>query len=192
MEGRVIVAIIGSAGSGKSTLGQAILRSSRMGRRLAFAEPIKRALAALFGIPRISLDQEHFKRQVEPVSGKTYRQLLQTLGTEWGRDIVDKNLWVNLGIADIEADARHRVFVVDDARFLNEVKALRSSGIKCFVVRVVRTNAAPPGEHISEREQSDIFADLTYYNEPCAKNKAVTQAKNWLASLGKEILKEIQ
>lgn len=59
----------------------------------------------------------------------TTRRLLQTIGTEWGRDQIYSHLWVDVTVARIEhlRNKGHKV-VVDDMRFLNEIEAIRSLG----------------------------------------------------------------
>lgn len=61
--------------------------------------------------------------------GKTPRDMLISLGTFWGRDMVNDSIWVDLCLAEIE---RQKLFkadvVIDDMRFPNEYEALDRLG----------------------------------------------------------------
>jgi hypothetical protein len=66
---------------------------------------------------------------------------MQTLGTEWGRDQIHPNLWVNLAKNQYDADIRRgEHYVFDDIRFENECCAILELG--GLVVRVERPNVA--------------------------------------------------
>jgi len=109
----------------------------------------------------------------------TPREALQTLGTEWGRDGVHKDLWINLGLSKVKEwlskpkmlpqwepaaflDTSHGykvissggIAVVTDCRFVNEMHAVKEVG-GC-VVRLSRHTTNELGgvaEHASEQEQ---------------------------------------
>jgi len=89
------------------------------------------------------------KEEIVPVFNATSRFLMQTLGTEWGRDLVDKDLWVNLCcIHDIEPALRaNRSVVLEGTRFPNEVQAIRDRG--GIVIHVTRPGCGSDG-HRSE------------------------------------------
>ena len=58
------------------------------------------------------------------------KRLLQLLGTEWGRNVVDSSIWVKCLLADAQRyeDAGMEYLVIDDCRFQNEFQALRKKG----------------------------------------------------------------
>lgn len=89
------------------------------------------------------------KEEVVPVFGKTARQLMQTLGTEWGRDMVSSSLWVDLcRERDIKPAVESGLsVVVEGTRFQNEVQCVRDLG--GIVVRVNRPGCGCDG-HRSE------------------------------------------
>jgi hypothetical protein len=51
-------------------------------------------------------DEHFFDRQLKetplPVIGKSPREIMQTLGTEWGRRLVNPDLWVCLAEREVE------------------------------------------------------------------------------------------
>lgn len=178
---KVVVLIVGHAGAGKSTLAKVIESQSRMSRCLAFADKIKKAVSVIFDIPRYDLDEEHIKKSVEPISGKTYREILQTLGTEWGRVCIDRDLWCKLTLKEVQEDAKNRTFIIQDCRFPNEVDIFKNSGLKCYVIKVERDNSNGQSmAHESEKYISAIKSDLTYRNALCERTKVVAQARHWL------------
>jgi len=84
----------------------------------------------------------------EPIAlfgNKRYRQLAQTLGTEWGRKLIDDDLWVNLALNDVR---RQVPLVIDDVRFPNEYWAIIMRGGEIW--RVTREGAKRPNNHASE------------------------------------------
>lgn len=178
---KVVVLIVGHAGAGKSTLAKVIESQSRMSRCLAFADKIKKAVSVIFDIPRYDLDEERVKKSEEPLSGKTYREILQTLGTEWGRVCVDRDLWCKLTLKEVQDDVKSRTFIIQDCRFPNEVEIFKNSGLKCYVIKVDRDDADGQGmHHESEKYISTIKADLVYRNALCERTKVLLQAKHWL------------
>ncbi len=77
------------------------------------------------------------------------RHLLQTLGTEWGRVLVNRQIWVGITVNKIQRllKAGHKV-VVDDMRFDNEYDVLRDLG--ALMVMVKRPHVQVPNVHLSE------------------------------------------
>lgn len=68
-------------------------------------------------------------------NGVTPRHLMRTLGTEWGRDCVYGNLWVDLALIQASRlmEAGKSV-VIDDLRFPNEYEAIKDRGGECWSV----------------------------------------------------------
>jgi len=80
---------------------------------------------------------------------------MQTIGTEWGRNMIHPDIWVRAWEQSLPEDAD---VVVDDVRFPNEVAAIRRLGGD--VIRICR-DGHEPGEHISEQEAG---CDLMWAN----------------------------
>ena len=142
----MIVGFCGLAGSGKSTAAQNLV--ARNFACVPFAAPLKRMFAAL-GLAPSSRDDPMVWRETphDLLCGKTPRQALQTLGTEWGREQIGADVWVRLWAA--EASAWPHV-VADDVRFANEAAAIRGAG--GLVIRIDRPGAgsASGAGHVSE------------------------------------------
>lgn len=143
-----LIALTGPAGCGKDTLADAI---THWGVKYSFALPLKQALNAMFGWTMEQWDDRVWKEAVIPWLGKSPRQLAQTLGTEWGRELINPELWVLLfkqRYAAHRAQFGNRPFVVSDCRFDNEAIAVAQLG--GVVVRVERDGVSAVSAHKSE------------------------------------------
>jgi energy-coupling factor transporter ATP-binding protein EcfA2 len=160
-----LVSISGRAGSGKSTLAKALVQSFRAeGNRaevLSFATPLKLMLAALveYADPDDVLgyvSKLGDKGAPHPVlNGQTSRWAMQSLGTEWGRNLIHPDLWVELGRRRVQmlADAGVSIVVFDDVRFPNEFNWITRTG-GCAIHLSRPTEAmVEPAAHASESAQ---------------------------------------
>lgn len=138
-----LIAFTGYAGAGKDAAAATLVGIGY--RRVAFADPLKQMLAAMLDVPRERLEDRAFKDSPVPGLGKTPRELLQTLGTEWGRAHVAEDLWVRLAM---QRAAQHALVVMPDCRFPNEARAVRAAG--GVVVHVVRPGVGPVNSHLSD------------------------------------------
>ena len=119
-----IIGISGQAGSGKDTAGSFLL-SFLGGYTYSFASPIKRMLAQI-GVDLNDPFWDSRKDDVIPLLGVSPRHLMQTLGTEWGQHMVNRDIWVIM--------AKDRLLrsgpgmIVTDVRFEHEAEWVRNSG----------------------------------------------------------------
>lgn len=118
--------------------------------QIALADPIYAmadALLVSFGIDTEWGDRE-WKEKVHPLLSVSPRRILQTLGTDWGRQLIAPDIWTNLAKGRIARLVSSGFGVlVTDVRFENEADIIRAEG-GCIwhVVREV-----PPVEgHVSE------------------------------------------
>lgn len=116
-------------------------------------------LAAGLGIDMSEPYWQARKEEIVPAFGKSPRQMMQTLGTEWGRELVDKDLWLTL--AKNKLYQQGRGMVVADVRFENESAFVRNMG--GIVLHVEREQAAAVNAHASEskliQDPSDYVID---------------------------------
>lgn len=121
-----IIAFTGALHSGKSTAAGILHDHHGFSSPLAFATPMKAALCSMLGIRMTEL--ERLKRSNEEVfPGATMRRLLQTLGTEWGRQVIHPDIWLLCMQRAIEACPQDRI-VIEDCRFDNEAAFVRALG----------------------------------------------------------------
>lgn len=151
---RRVVGIQGKKGSGKSVIADYLL--SQGFQRIKFATVLKDMLRVL--LRRRGVAADLIERMIEGdskevatpyLNGKTPRWAMQSLGTEWGRECIHPDLWV-----DTEMDALPAAgdFICDDVRFPNEVGAIHSVG--GMLILVERPDLAESGDqHVSETHQ---------------------------------------
>lgn len=124
-----IIGLAGPAGSGKSTVAAYLCNHPDFKfQEISFAEPIKRCLSAMLELPYKYFDDCELKECVISRLGKSPRQLMQTLGTEWGREMVHPNIWTDLAQRKIDYVRDHYPntnIVVSDVRFESELDNLR-------------------------------------------------------------------
>lgn len=155
-----LIGLIGNAGAGKSTVGE-ILERDYAFSKIRFAGPIKSMIRALLfeaGIEhgRISemLDGRLKETGCDELAGKSPRYAMQTLGTEWGRDFLSQNFWVDLTMHAVgNLQAMSKSVVVDDVRFPNEVNAIKDAGGRVF--RVMRNHDPIP--HAGHKSEGQIL-----------------------------------
>lgn len=137
-----LVAIVGKAHSGKTTLANALV--GRGFQRFAFADPVKLVSAAMLNtfLFEVGADPQHYDiDKINSIKGHpSIRKLLQVVGTELGREwLGPQSLWIDLFEGSIE-DAKHTAesadtplwIVCDDCRFENEAARLSEMGFMLF------------------------------------------------------------
>lgn len=159
----MLIGLCGAAGSGKSTVAK-ILLARHYCAPVALADPIYKAVAAITGLDEDRLKDRDFKERPIEWLGKSPRFLLQTLGTEWGRDLVSSDIWVTICRRRIEAIQKHGYGVsVADVRFVNEAVALREMG--GVIWRIRRPSAEAVESHSSEAGLPDELVDEVLDND---------------------------
>jgi len=140
----MLIGLTGRAGVGKDTIADHLVAVHGF-VKVSFAQPLKAGLCAMFGWSPDQLDDREWKETPLPDIGKSPRQLMQLVGTEYGRDMVHPDLWLILARQRIGA-LRARV-VVSDVRFENEAAMIREMGGS---VIHVRRNVPDVSVHASE------------------------------------------
>lgn len=161
---RTIIAFTGLAGSGKSTAA-AHLVNSRGWQRVRFAGPLKAMMAAL-GLTPAEIDGDRKEQPCELLGGKTPRWAMQTIGTEWGRHLIDSDLWIRAWKVAVDRLPPGVPVVVDDCRFPNEAAAITAAG--GILIRIERPGAGTASVH--ESEQHALPAALTLHNTRDERN----------------------
>jgi len=139
----MIIGVVGFIGSGKGTVADILVQKHGF-TKLSFADTVKDATAAIFGWQRSLLegDTEESREFRETPDAwwterlgyfVTPRYMLQLMGTEAGRDVFHKDVWVYA--LERKLDMYQNV-VIADVRFPNEIEWMHSKG--GFAVRVSR------------------------------------------------------
>lgn len=153
---RTIIAFTGLAGAGKSTAAMHLVKH-RGFERVRFAGPLKAMMAAL-GLTHEQIEGSEKETPCALLDGKTPRWAMQTLGTEWGRNLIAQDLWINAWKAAVARMPSNTSIVVDDCRFPNEAEAVCSAGGIC--VRIERPGAGTASVHASETHQLPVAKTL--------------------------------
>lgn len=163
-----IVGFCGLAGSGKTTLAEHLVQHHGF-VRVPFAGPLK-AMAAAFGLTSAEMAGALKEEPCETLCGKTPRQFMQLLGTEFGRELIGAGLWVNAWrrsaaryLEDALVDGVPFRIVCDDVRFGNEAAAIRALGGR--VVMLMRRGAGSKSGFSHPSEALDFVPDKLIGND---------------------------
>lgn len=162
-----LIAITGKAGCGKDTLGAYLMKEHGYAK-YNFAKPLYDAVNTMFGWHIAQWADREWKERVIPELGASPRRLLQTMGTEWGRELINPDIWVYLAG---QAWTHHcRVYdppalVITDLRFDNEAEWVLQEG--GTIVEVVRPAARDIKEaaHPSELGIARGFERVVVHND---------------------------
>lgn len=158
----MIIGVAGYKGHGKDSVGGILSQKGFI--MMSFAIPLKKML--MEGL-RLSSEQVHgkLKEAVDPRYGVTPRYMMQTLGTQWGRDLIHPELWILASMEsarDYGAEGRSVVFT--DVRFPNEAAAIRAAGGQVWAV--LRPSHPIDTSHESEQHVERLIqeADQLIFN----------------------------
>jgi hypothetical protein len=124
-------------------------------KAMSFAEPIKKMATELivsFGYPKEQAVRFVWasKEETIPAIKTTARHILQTLGTEWGRNCIGGEIWLDCMMSRVashlkESDSK---IIIDDVRFQNEAELVKKMGGEMWMI--VRPSAQRNTTHESE------------------------------------------
>jgi hypothetical protein len=210
-----LIGISGAAGSGKDTLARGIAATDVYCIH-HFADPIKQAINIMFGFEMADWDDREWKEECLPeiqmqltreycdrhdipravvgeFAGRSPRFLAQTLGTEWGREIIDKNLWLKLAKRKYskiskQATLNHgRIMgmgmIIPDVRFQNEAEWIREEGGLLIHLERPGQKEISESSHASEAGFDPALVHEVIYNDG-PPSKMITDARDilWLFS----------
>jgi hypothetical protein len=137
------IGLSGYAQAGKTTA--ALYLEEKYGfQRMHIAETLRSMLAVLLknnGIPSDMITrylEGDLKEQVIPEIGKSGRELQISIGTEWGRELVDQDIWAKTW-ARLANGAGN--VMNDSVRFPNEEREIWRNG--GFTIMIVRPGTGP-------------------------------------------------
>lgn len=152
---RPVILLTGRSGSGKSTVAEILAR--RFGFfEIAIASPMKHLLRNL-GVSGGALYGSASAREApsDALGGRTAREALQSLGTDWGRAFYE-DIWIQAAMrqAHYMTDSNNatRGIVISDGRFPNELKWARDAGAYLWRVKPWREidDTSAMRRHMSE------------------------------------------
>jgi hypothetical protein len=167
-ESRVIVALSGKKGCGKSTVAK-FLEWEHAFQRISYASPSREMLKAL-GLTDLDFSPHNKETPIEWLSGVrdvTPRYLMQTLMSAWGREQVHPDLWAMVVNHKIRNSAKN--VVIDDQRFDNEAERLAEDFGKesVRILRIVRPGLVDNAlsQHPSEKGVSKFLISASIVND---------------------------
>lgn len=193
----MIVGILGKKRHGKDSLGTILAgywqleSNTALSRVDKLAAPIKTAAREWFDLTRDQVEGINYDREqpLEGWDGLTVRRILQTIGTEVGRN-VHPDVWVRLLLkrhrrAQLESP-KSVVTVVPDVRFRNEVEWIRKEG-GC-IVYIVRPGFESDDGHASEAHIEELGqkADHAVLNDG-ALDDLIMQGRTLARTLATEL-----
>lgn len=160
-----LIGICGKKGSGKDTAGKLLEKQGF--DQYKFAEALKKMIYCLYEYLKINpltarrmIDGDLKEMPCSELCGWSTRYAMQTLGTEWGRNCIDKDFWTRITIESVKQSLKA---VITDVRFPNEAKAIQNEG--GIIIKLLRdTNSTDnhPSEGIELVESDyDVFNNGT-------------------------------
>lgn len=171
-----LIGICGHASAGKDTVGDYLNQTRDNTYKLSFADSLKEAAAAMFGIPVMEFYNPKYKESPNNFWGISPRQIAQFFGTELVRENlgrllpdVAENFWITrmvnriTGEGDQPEYTEDDVVIIPDVRFQNEYDWVISQG--GIIIHLTRDGAngrvGIPG-HASEAEINFTSPERTY------------------------------
>jgi hypothetical protein len=134
-------------------------------KKISFASPMREFcsnLLSALGHDGVVLLRDKKEEKVAGI-GVSPRQMMQTLGTEWGRSCIHPELWIMVAAGAVEQQRNQgRNVVIDDVRFPNEAEMIRRLGGELWLVD--RPGTAYEGGHASEGALVDLMPDAVINN----------------------------
>lgn len=140
-----LIGLTGFAQCGKSSAAK-FLRHKHFFHEDSFAEPIRQFVCEVMGFNRDAL--EYYKEKHITGFTHTPREMMQTLGTEWGREMMQDDLWIR-SLKNRLLNFQHPRVVISDVRFENEAAMIRGIGGEIWHIK--RKGHVPAHDHASER-----------------------------------------
>lgn len=152
----MIIGLSGYGQSGKDTAAQFLVEDYGF-KKVAWADALRQCLIILN--PRVQYKEggEYhdladalvwYGYEKLKASSPQFRDLLQRMGTDVGRNVLGENVWVDATLRRIASEPKQEHWVIADTRFPNELEAIKKTGGK--VIRISRPLTPPVNNHPSE------------------------------------------
>jgi len=186
----VLIGLLGFAGAGKSTVGDILVQNYGY-QQYAFADSLKDAVSVIFNWDRALLEGDTepsraFREKVDVFWSARFgrditpRMILQQVGTDAMRNVINQNIWVHSLESKIAGKDN---VVITDVRFPNEIECIQRLGGKLIRIQrgpnpvwydtaynhnMLNTNEMPqkyPDVHVSEWAWIGTKPDATIHND---------------------------
>ena len=156
----ILILLNGKKRSGKDTAGNILANKLKNAKTFSLSSILKDMLCVFFDISREELEEKKDKEIDLGGVSISVRKAMQTLGTEWGRDTIEKSIWVKALVSKLKKENLDYA-IITDIRFENEVQNFRDNFEKTILIKIDRDTGIEDG-HISE--QGDLDVDYTIEN----------------------------
>lgn len=161
-----IIAFSGKKQSGKTTAVESLSERSCSGIQIDFAGHLKHIVRTCFGATHENLYGSDKDKNETLACGKTSREVLQIVGTDWFRSL-DPDCWVNAYKANIkklkddfnnisEGSFDEGLILTSDVRFPNEVKCIQEMG--GHIIRLLRNPHDDKHESEIALDEMEMFS----------------------------------
>ena len=162
---QLLIGLTGRARTGKTTAANHLANTYDL-VTYALADPLREGLMNIFNLSPCDFDDERKELTIDWL-GRSPRELMQSMGTDWGRHQVHPELWLLLAEKNLEflgqTHDNARGFVISDLRFENEADFVRKRG--GMVIHLLRPDASEVNPHISETGIGMQDNDLVLHND---------------------------
>jgi hypothetical protein len=171
-----LIGLAGAARSGKDTAAQALLDLGWT--RRAFAAKVKEVLYAVNptlvdeayrdGLTTLRFEVDSYGWDDVKEMHPEVRRMLQSLGTEGGRELIGKDVWIDALFRDFES--WDTPTVITDVRFPNEAEAIRDRGGLVIAIERPGQTLIREADHVSENALAGyLFDDVIRNDGPVAQ-----------------------
>lgn len=154
----LLIGVSGPANAGKDTAADHLVERLSKGLRVekcSFATPLKEICKYVFDMSPDDIEDRETKEQVgRNTYGMTHRKIMQLVGTESFREVINEDIWVDTVSRHTEKKGLD-IAVFSDVRFDNEAEWILRNGLLVIVDRPSAVTTAETG-HASEAGLSVI------------------------------------
>jgi hypothetical protein len=161
----MIIGITGRAGAGKDTV--ATILSEHIdwpSDIVSFAAPLKRGLAAAFGLTPEHLHGHLKEVPCDQLCGRTPREVMQWFGTDFARQMIGDDIWLRAMWASIQRSIEWKHVIIPDVRFANEARWVKDKGGVLILVERPDNDLVVP-RHASEGGVPEGLVDWVVIND---------------------------
>lgn len=159
-----LIGITGKKRHGKDSVCDAIQALRPESYRFAFADALKREVAAACGVT-VEYINEH---------KDNFRLILQGWGTDFRRGLFGNDYWIRQAESALlnnrKVEAKPVLWIATDVRFPNEAEMILRNGGK--LIRVERPGVTSNDQHASETAMDDFPVAATVINDHTLKTLA--------------------
>lgn len=157
----MIIGLAGRARAGKSTAAKMLLDRGYANYEYAFATPIKNMLKAIGLDPNDPYWEAHKTDPIPFFNGRSYREIMQSLGTDWGRNVLGDDIWVRMA-DQVRASLPDQVILISDIRYDNEAAFVKENAGKILHIESPFSQEAQT--HTSEIGFDPAYVDVFIKN----------------------------